>query len=99
MAHDHRPAPAPAAGPARRLARRATAQALADALENPRDDLDRLIGDLRLATRCEAGDFDRFEERMQMITAAMMQPFRGARPPSAPALSVERDGDKARAWY
>lgn len=99
MAHNHRSAPPPVASHAPRSERRATPAGLADALENPRDDLDRLIGDLRLATRFGTADFDRFEERMQMICAAMIQPFRGARSPAAPALSEQRDGDTCSAWY
>lgn len=99
MAHDHRSAPPPVAGHSPRHGRRATPAGLADALENPRDDLDRLIGDLRLATRFSASDFDRFEERMQMICAAMFEPFRGERAPSAPPLHVGRDGGKCTVWY
>lgn len=92
------PQSTPAADPARREPRRATPAGLADALENPRDDLDRLIGDLRLATRFSAADFDRLEERMQIICAAMIEPFRGARAPSAPPLHIEQQGGKCSAF-
>lgn len=86
----------PAAGPARRHERpangpNAQAQAIADALEHPRDDFDRLIGDLRLASRFSQGDFDRYEARMQAICAALMQPFRGAAR-AAPLWAEHRDG-------
>ncbi|EPR09885.1 hypothetical protein M527_07105 [Sphingobium indicum IP26] len=93
------PQSTPAAGHAPRPERRATAPALADALENPRDDLDRLIGDLRLATRFSQADFDRAEERMQMICAALMQPFRGGREPSASPLWLETRGGKCSALF
>jgi len=72
---------------------------LADSLEPVRDDFDRLIGDLRLATRFGAADYDRLEERAQMIAAAIVAPFRGGRDPSAPALSVHRDGRKFTALF
>lgn len=90
--------PAAAGRPARH-ARPTQANGLADALENPRDDLDRLIGDLRSASRFSAGDFDRFEERMQMICGAMLEPFRGGRDPSAPPLAEWSDGRKFSALY
>lgn len=89
----------PVAGPTPRHQRRATPAALADALENPRDDFDRLIGDLRLATRFDAPAFDRFEGRAQMVAAAIVAAFRGAAAPSAAPLSFETDGRTSSAFY
>lgn len=95
--------PSPAAGPRVSTPGRATAAdpaaSLADALENPRDDLDRLIGDLRLATRFGQADFDRFEERLTMILAAMRAPFRGIRPASAPPLHIQQSGGTCSAYF
>lgn len=92
----------PAAGPARRHERHvnglnAQAQAIADALENPRDDFDRLIGDLRLATRFEHRDYDDTEARAQAIIAAIVRAVRGA--PSAAPLWAEQRGGRARAIF
>lgn len=85
--------------PSRRAPSRTTPAGLADALENPRDDFDRLIGDLRLATRFETSDFDRAEERAQRIVAAILAPFRGERPATAAPLSFTTDGLRSSALF
>jgi hypothetical protein len=79
--------------------RRHARPSLADQLENPRDGLDMLIRDLRLGTRFLQCDFDRAEERAQAIAAAIVAPFRGARPASAAPLHFESDGRTSRAIF
>ena len=73
-------------------ARPSQAEHIADALENPRDALDRLIGDLRSGTRFGAGEYDAAEERMQAICARLLTPFRGGGQPQAAPLKIEQIG-------